>query len=66
MVMVLMVTPSVFVYLILEPLLFQVLFFSPLSVRLPVRAVLGAFALTLRDVQLRLASQLEQNISIIH
>ena len=66
MVMVLMVTPSVFAYLTSYPLLFRVLLFPPRPVHLPVMAVLGVFALTLRDVQLHLTFQLQQNISMIH
>ena len=73
--MVLMVTPSAFVYLTLQPLLFRALPFPSLPVHLPmslaapegelVIAVLGAFVLTLRDVQHRLNFQLEPNVSII-
>lgn len=73
--MVLMVTPSALVYLTLQPLPFRALPFPTLSVRFPmspaapegdlVIAVLGAFLLTLRDVQHRLSFQLEPNVNIV-
>lgn len=73
--MVLMVTLSALVYLTLQPLLFRALPFLTLSVRFLmspaapegdlVIAVLGAFLLTLRDVQHRLSFQLEPNVNIV-